>query len=553
MKAALYCRVSTEEQAKSGYSIRQQLEALHEYCQQNNYDVVGEFQDSSSGADIARLGLDDLRDLVAVGGIDIALAQDADRITRDPAHRAYLDDEFESHGTRLVALDDWGDDTHEGELLKYLRGWVSKGERLKIGERGRRGRAQKARDGLVPGSGPAPYGFRYDRDKRTYVIDEEKMVWVRKIFDLVADGKSLYEVARYLQSVGAPSPRGGQWHRFTIRNMILRDSYAGTYYWGKEKRTYFNVTEIENGEKVYKRRSTREIRPRTEWIGVQVPDSGILPETIARARERVESNVTWKPSNNDGLTWELSSGVAVCGECGHRLRTCNQSNAKRKRYHYYSCPQAKDICSHTKLHRKKELEQEIGERLADMLEDSSWESLVNKTFDQKIKDLEDMRRGSPSETRARLYKQLGDLQGKMTRVEDLYFNEAISRERFDSKKLEIDTQVATIRAEMDELEDIDETIQVAEESRRFLLDNRYILFGGGPVTNWIATHALFAPHKYLPQEVQEHWDWITPEKRQEFYRRMNLKVKVYQDDEPILEISGVPVCQNARSRSNSSR
>jgi hypothetical protein len=71
--------------------------------------------------------------------------------------------------------------------------------------------------------------------------------------------------------------------------------------------------------------------------------------------------------------------------------------------------------------------------------------------------------------------------------------------------------------------------------------------------NWIATHALFAPHKYLPQEVQEHWDWIAPEKRQEFYRRMNLKVKVYQDEEPILEISGVPVCQNARSRNIPSR
>jgi hypothetical protein len=186
--------------------------------------------------------------------------------------------------------------------------------------------------------------------------------------------------------------------------------------------------------------------------------------------------------------------------------------------------------------------------LADMLEDSSWESLVNKTFDQKIKDLEDMRRGSPSETRARLYKQLGDLQDKMSRVEDLYFDEAISRERFDSKKSEIDTQVATIRAEMDKLENIEETIQVAEESRWFLLENRYILFSGGPVMNWIGTHALFAPHKYLPQEVQEHWDWITPEKRQEFYRRMNLKVRVYQDDKPILEISGVPVCQNARSR-----
>ena len=69
------------------------------------------------------------------------------------------------------------------------------------------------------------------------------------------------------------------------------------------------------------------------------------------------------------FTWELSGGVAVCGDCGHRLRTCNQSNAKRKRYRYYSCPQAKDKCSHTKLHRKEELEQKVGERLADTIED----------------------------------------------------------------------------------------------------------------------------------------------------------------------------------------
>jgi site-specific DNA recombinase len=296
MKAALYCRVSTEEQGNKGYSLRQQLEALREYCQQHEYEIVGEFEDRVSGAYLNRPGLDTLRDLVADGGVDIVLAQDADRITRDPGHRAYLDNELTSRGTRLEALDDWGDDSHPGQLLTYLRGWVSQGERLKIAERSRRSRAQKARDGMVPGSGPAPCGFRYDRDKRTHVIDEEKIVWVRKIFAMVADGKSLYEVAKYLERVGAPSPRGGQWHRFTIRNMILRDSYAGTYYWGKEKRTYFNVTEIENGEKVYKRRSTREIRPRSEWIEVQVPDSGIPPETIARLRL---DHRTWESIKGD--------------------------------------------------------------------------------------------------------------------------------------------------------------------------------------------------------------------------------------------------------------
>ena len=205
MRAALYIKVSTQDQGDHGFSLRQQEEALREHCRQEGIEVVDVFQDQSSGADLHRPGLDSLLDLVADGGVDIVLAQDADRITRDPGHRAYLDNELTSRGTRLEALDDWGDDSHPGQLLTYLRGWVSQGERLKIAERSRRSRAQKARDGLVPGSGPAPYGFRYDRDKRTHVIDEGKMVWVRKIFAMVADGKSLYEVAKYLERVGAPS------------------------------------------------------------------------------------------------------------------------------------------------------------------------------------------------------------------------------------------------------------------------------------------------------------------------------------------------------------
>jgi DNA invertase Pin-like site-specific DNA recombinase len=76
---------------------------------------------------------------VEAGGVSVVVAQDADRIARDPAHRAFLDDEMEQFGTRLIALDDWGDDSHEGELLKYMKGWVSKGERLRIAERTRRG------------------------------------------------------------------------------------------------------------------------------------------------------------------------------------------------------------------------------------------------------------------------------------------------------------------------------------------------------------------------------------------------------------------------------
>jgi hypothetical protein len=57
----------------------------------------------------------------------------------------------------------------------------------------------------------------------------------------------------------------------------------------------------------------------------------------------------------------------------------------------------------------------------------------------------------------------------------------------------------------------------------------------------------------LTPEDQDQVDWITPEKRQDYYRRMKLKVEVYQDDEPTLEISGIPVCQNGSIRNSPSR
>jgi site-specific DNA recombinase len=146
-RAILYARVSKRSQAEDGYSLAQQVEDLRAWCERGGYEVREEVTDAGySGASLERPGLDRVRDLVATGGVAVVVAQDADRITRDPVHRGFLDDEFERHGTRLLALDDWGDDSHEGQLLRFIKGWVSKGERLKMVERSRRGKLRKVRE-----------------------------------------------------------------------------------------------------------------------------------------------------------------------------------------------------------------------------------------------------------------------------------------------------------------------------------------------------------------------------------------------------------------------
>jgi site-specific DNA recombinase len=106
-RAILYTRVSTDEQARSGYSLAQQLEALREYAAREGYEVLEEVSDpGQSGASLERPGMDRVRDLVATGGVSVVLAQDRDRFAREPAYHYLLRREFEEHDTKIQALND---------------------------------------------------------------------------------------------------------------------------------------------------------------------------------------------------------------------------------------------------------------------------------------------------------------------------------------------------------------------------------------------------------------------------------------------------------------
>ena len=94
-RVILYARVSTEEQAKSGYSLAQQLEALSEYAAHAGYEILEEVTDpGQSGARLERPGMDRVRELVASGDASLVLAQDRDRFAREPAYHYLLREEF---------------------------------------------------------------------------------------------------------------------------------------------------------------------------------------------------------------------------------------------------------------------------------------------------------------------------------------------------------------------------------------------------------------------------------------------------------------------------
>ncbi len=400
-RAILYARVSTDEQARSGYSLAQQLEALREYAAREGYEVLEEVSDpGQSGASLERPGMDRVRDLVAAGGVSFVLAQDRDRFAREPAYHYLLRKEFEEHGCKIRALNDRGDDTPEGELTDGILDQLAKYERAKTAERTRRGKLQKARKGKIIRNSRPHYGFVYDDAGEAYYPNEREMAVVRRIFDAVSGGSSLYAVKRSLEEEGVPPPGNGNpkkngrhWNATFLKRLIEDDvyrphthdelaevvseglmaqevaagldesAYYGIFWFNRTCTTRERVSEVGSEGKEYRWQKTVRENPKEQWIAISVPDAGIPLETVEAARGMVRYNEP--PTRSGRHVWEIPGGAVRCGGCGMRMiKYAGMANGKV--YAYYKCSKltrnGKDACSPERLrtnHRAEEVEQKV--------------------------------------------------------------------------------------------------------------------------------------------------------------------------------------------------
>jgi site-specific DNA recombinase len=439
--------------------------------------------------------MDHVRDLVAGGGVSVVVAQDADRMTRDPIHRGFLDEEFERFGTRLVALDDWGDDSHEGELLRYMKGWVSKGERLKIAERTRRGLDRKVREGKVIRGNKAPYGFAYADDGNSLVIAPEMGV-VRRIFHMVgAEGLSLGEVERQLNREGIPSPTGGKWRRQSVRYLVLNELYRplsagevassglvtpevvrtldeegifGLWTWNRFQVKRWRESAEDGG---YVDRVENKERPREEWTAVPVPlaDTGLVGKLVEAARGRLAENKPRQPANLR-RPWQLTGKITWCGVCGNGFSTHTVHEPGKIRF-YYRCYTryniGLDACTNSRHMRADVLEELVWRAVLDVISDPDrlrrqWQDHIDRQLQQL--------RGDPNKEARRLAERLQKLERRRSGYLDQEADGLMSREESRKKLAEVDRQREQLRQALQETQDRQRTIKRLEFERDHNLD-----------------------------------------------------------------------------------
>lgn len=392
-RAALYIRVSSDEQVHETYGLPEQLATCHEYAQRRGYTLVGDrWADLKSGLEIVkdgdgwrfadprkaekaraqaehiepvrcyvddytgkranRPGMDALRDYIERVGLDAVIPRDTQRFARKRHVAGFLKNWFKRFGVDIeYATQDFAD-TAAGSAQEGMHEVFDEWQAEELREKATRGRRRSAMMGNVVLS-QAPYGYCIvgQRKNARLAIDEGDAEIVRLIFDLYVNGDgsgqrlSLMAIAKKLTArrvptawdkLGKKKKSGfGVWSPSSVRTILGNSACVGRWHYGKRRRITERVTEGPDGRRAILEVESSESVPQEQWIEVQVPailegDKGQALFDAAQARLR--ENKRFAKRNNRKNQY-LLRGMLVC-ECG---ATMAGTPAPQGGYTYYRC------------------------------------------------------------------------------------------------------------------------------------------------------------------------------------------------------------------------
>ena len=240
--AGIYIRVSTEDQAREGFSLGEQEEKLRQLCKYKGFEIFKVYKDAGISVKNMkdRPAFQPMLEDMKAGKLNYIVAYKLDRVTRSVRDLEVLISTLEQYHCYLICdRDDVNTSTANGRFFVRMLTVLSQLEIEIVSERTKFGLNGAIKAGHIPGK--VPLGYYRDKDK-TLKVDVTTKDIVLRIFEMYLEGKSYQTISNILNDEKVLSPNNKKWCDSTIDRIINNKIYMGDY----ERYKYDNTKETES-------------------------------------------------------------------------------------------------------------------------------------------------------------------------------------------------------------------------------------------------------------------------------------------------------------------
>ncbi len=401
--AGLYIRVSTEDQAREGFSLPEQEKRLRAMCEYKNYKVYDVYEERGISAktgnyrpEFERL-LQDVRDKK----VNTIVVLKLDRLTRSVSDWEKILTFLEENDAYLDCSNDEINTTNaNGKMISRILTSVSQQEIERTSERTKIGLTGAIKVGHIPHQ--APLGYKHE-DKKLVIDYATKDVAIR-IFNMYHDGLSYKKISNILNEEKVLDKTN--WRDSTILNILENPIYKGDFIHGRRTKKptyYFDVVE--------------PLVSKEYWEECQVQQ-----KKNSRSFQRT-------------LTY-LFMQKLKCPKCKRILGGKATTKKNGNSYYYYYCHDCKISF------KESEIEKTIDEYMDSIIE---YDSIVNQYFLPMIKQKIE----NPKEE---LEKELKSQKSKFDRIREAYINEVFTLKEYNQERKKVEDIINDLETKLNETE-----------------------------------------------------------------------------------------------------
>ena len=397
----LYMRVSTEDQAREGFSLPEQKERLEAYCKFKGFVIKDYYTDAGISAKTGnyRPEFERLKEDIKSKKINTIIALKQDRITRSIFDWEELMKFLEENDAYLDCVNDDINTTNaNGKMVSRILMSVSQQEIERTSERTKVGLAGAIKQGHIPHQ--APLGYKHENKK--LVIDHLTKDVVIRIFELYHKGMSYQKISTLFnkeQVLGKTN-----WRDSSIVVILENEIYKGDFVHGKRTKhpTYYeNVVE--------------PIVSKEMWEECQV--------------QKKKNSKSYQRT----LTYLFLQKLR-CPKCNRILGGKATQKKNGNIYYYY-------YCHDCKINFKESLVEEYFNNFVNELVE--YDSVVNQFFLPMIKQKFD-------EPQEELKKDINKQKDKLERIKRAYINGVFSLEEYNDERKLVESALEKLQNELDE-------------------------------------------------------------------------------------------------------